>query len=90
MNIGLVIKKRRLELNMTQLELSKSLGYESMQFVSLFERGLSKVPINTLGKIFVVLKFTRTQELNIINDLLKSYEKDLMLNLVKGKAELNE
>ncbi len=53
--LGALIREYRLKAGMTQLELSTALGYESMQFVSLFERGLSKVPLKVVGKLVVVL-----------------------------------
>lgn len=49
--IGQILKEKRLEKNITQLEVANYLGYDSTQFVSLFERSLSKVPIPVLGKL---------------------------------------
>jgi transcriptional regulator with XRE-family HTH domain len=53
--IGEQIKEARLKAGMTQLELSHKLGYDSMQFVSLFERNLSKVPLVVAGRCCVLL-----------------------------------
>ncbi len=53
--IGAAIRDCRTKAGLTQLELANRLGYESMQFVSLFERGLSKVPHEALGKLKVAL-----------------------------------
>lgn len=49
--IGEMIRKQRQKQGMTQLELSLKLGYESMQFVSLIERGLSKTPYKIIGQL---------------------------------------
>ena len=54
--VGLIIREARLRAGLTQLELSAMLGYDSMQFVSLFERGLSKCPLKVLGKCCALLK----------------------------------
>ena len=43
--LGALAREYRIKANMTQLELANKLGYESMQFVSLFERGISKIPL---------------------------------------------
>lgn len=72
--IGEIIRKRREEVGMTQLELSDRLGYQSPQFVSLFERGLSKVPIETLGELSTILNIS---EKTFTTILLKNYEKEL-------------
>lgn len=54
--IGEQIKEARLKAGLTQLQLSQKLGYDSMQFVSLFERNLSKVPLKVAGRCCVLLK----------------------------------
>lgn len=49
--IGKIIRDARLEKDLTQLDVARKLGYQSTQFVSLFERGLSKCPVRVLGKV---------------------------------------
>lgn len=71
--IGQLIRDRREELNMTQLDLANHLGYGSTQFVSLFERGLSKVPLKVLGKVAVVLKMNQKQLKKILIDNESAY-----------------
>jgi transcriptional regulator with XRE-family HTH domain len=53
--IGSLIRMARESQRMSQIELAKKLGYSSPQFVSLFERGASKVPVETLGQILEIL-----------------------------------
>ena len=53
--LGALIREYRVKKNFTQLNLAERLGYDSTQFVSLFERGLSKVPHNVLGQLIVIL-----------------------------------
>ena len=55
MKTGELIRKARIKKGLTQLELAKKLGYPNSQFVSLFERGLSKVPNDVYGKLHVIL-----------------------------------
>lgn len=42
--------------DITQLQLAKKLGFASPQFVSNWERGICKVPTNTLAKLITILK----------------------------------
>lgn len=58
-NIGKLIREKREAKDMTQLEVSKLLGYETSQFVSLFERGMSKVPNDVLAKLIHILGLNR-------------------------------
>ncbi|MBL7544294.1 MAG: helix-turn-helix transcriptional regulator [Bdellovibrionaceae bacterium] len=64
--IGEIIRQKRVAKNMTQLQLSTLLGYESTQFISLFERGLSKVPLNVLGKLSVILEIPAKRFQNLL------------------------
>lgn len=66
--IGNIIRSHRQMKKMTQLELAKNLGYDSTQFVSLFERGLSKCPTKILGKLCTDLKINKRMVLKLITD----------------------
>lgn len=83
MKLGEYIKDKRLKANMGQLELSETLGYQSVQFVSLFERGLSKVPMNVLGKCFVIFDVPQKERKNVF----KKHAEKIVLELL---AEVNE
>jgi transcriptional regulator with XRE-family HTH domain len=80
--LGILIRNYRQDKQMTQLDLSRKLGYESTQFVSLFERGLSKVPNNVLGQLIVILGIP---EKTILEVLLKDYEVSLKSEISTGK-----
>ena len=58
-NIGKLIREKREQKELTQLQLAKMLGYETSQFVSLFERGLSKVPNDVLAKLIHLIGIDR-------------------------------
>lgn len=49
---GLLLREFRRKAGITQHELSDALGYESAQFVSNWERGISTPPSKTIVKIF--------------------------------------
>lgn len=80
--LGLLIRKYRQDKEMTQLDLAKKLGYDSTQFISLFERGVSKVPNNILGKLIVILGIPEKVVLQI---LIKDYELSLKSEISAGK-----
>lgn len=50
------LKVAREEADLTQLELSKKLGFTSPQFVSNWERGICQVPTQVLSKLIKILK----------------------------------
>ncbi len=82
--LGSLIREHRQNLGLTQLELSQKLGYDSTQFVSLFERGLSKVPLNVLGQVIVILGIP---EKKIVDTLLKAYEQNVKAEIAMGKKD---
>lgn len=82
LELGGLIRAYRIKSNLTQLDLSKMLGYDTTQFVSLFERGLSKVPLNTLGKLIVILGIP---EKKITDSLIRAYRENLQTEISSGK-----
>lgn len=73
--IGKILRDHREIKQITQLDLAKKLGYDSSQFVSLFERGLSKCPTKVIGKICKILDIDPEVFLKIIIDDLKAKNK---------------
>lgn len=76
--IGQTIRDNREINQMTQLDLSRKLGYQSTQFVSLFERGLSKCPDKVLGKISKILEIDPKYFMDLI---LEDFKSDLVKDL---------
>lgn len=85
MNLGRLVKEHRTAKNMTQLDLSRELGYTSTQFVSLFERGLSKIPYSVIGKLVVILNLPENE---IILSMVSTFGDDLERELLFGKRSL--
>lgn len=83
MKIGWMVREYREKQGMTQMELADRLGYDSPQFVSLFERGLSKVPVSTLGSLISILGIP---EKLVTSILLSGYEAEVRAELAKGKS----
>lgn len=85
--IGEIIRAKREEKGITQLELAKELGYSTSQFVSLFERGLSKVPVDVLGKLSVKLSIPRNK---MLAPILEDFKRQTNIRFEKGfKNETN-
>jgi transcriptional regulator with XRE-family HTH domain len=83
--IGELIKEKRELAGMTQLELAQKLGYESPQFVSLIERGLSKAPYELIGKCVVILGLP---EKAIVSQLKQAFMDELTSEIDKGKGSV--
>ncbi len=82
LDLGILVREYRQEKGLTQLDLARRLGFDSPQFISLFERGLSKIPLNVLGKLITILGIP---EKKIMKSLLKSYEVTLRQEISAGK-----
>jgi transcriptional regulator with XRE-family HTH domain len=81
-NIGNLVRQYRQKSTLTQMELAVKLGYNTPQFVSLFERGLSKIPLETLGQLVVLLKIP---EKRIMKLLVTGYESEIHEKISTGK-----
>lgn len=84
--LGQLVREYRLKANMTQLELANKLGYESMQFVSLFERGLSKIPLKVIGKLVIILG---VPEKKVTKNLVDVFTADLVEQIDEGKKSVS-
>lgn len=82
-DLGALVREYRLKLDMTQLDLAQKLGYDSTQFVSLFERGVSKIPYQTIGQLIVILGIP---EKRIMKSLIQSYEYEISEKIQAGKT----
>jgi transcriptional regulator with XRE-family HTH domain len=80
--LGNTIKSYRLKAGLTQMDLAEKLGYNTPQFVSLFERGLSKIPLETLGTILVFLKIP---EKMVVSILVAGYGQEVRQKISVGK-----
>jgi transcriptional regulator with XRE-family HTH domain len=69
--IGDYLADKRLKRNITQLELSRKLGYTSPQFISNWERGLSSPPLAIMGQLCDILKISKRDMADL---LMKEYK----------------
>lgn len=84
--LGALVRDYRTRQNMTQLELANKLGYESMQFVSLFERGLSKIPLKVIGKLVIILGIP---EKKITKSIIDSFANEVIGQIEEGKRSVS-
>lgn len=75
-------RQARRKRNMTQLELSELLGWESAQFISNVERGLAHYPLMTLPKLIHLLGLPFEEVIDLI---MRKEEKELRKYLRKKK-----
>lgn len=81
-NLAKLIKKRRLEIGLTQPKLNLLLGYKSGngQTISNIERGKCQLPIKLLDKLSLVLMISREA---IIEAAVEDYKESLRKELSK-------
>lgn len=72
--LGKMIKIARLNKGLTQTELATYMGYETPQFISNWERGLSGPPLESLRKI---CDFIGLKKQLVFKELLELYTKKL-------------
>jgi transcriptional regulator with XRE-family HTH domain len=85
--LGNAIRDARLKKGLTQLELAKALGYSSPQFVYLMERNVSKVPLDILGKLIVLLGL---EEAAMMDILLSDFRKNAAEQISIGKKQVRK
>lgn len=71
--IAEIIRNRRMQLDMTQMQVAQMLGYESVQFVSMIERGISSCPFQTLGSLSVILNIPKDKFVSLILEEFKDH-----------------
>ncbi|MNJ93382.1 Helix-turn-helix domain protein [compost metagenome] len=57
--LGLILKKHRMNVGLTQMDLARNFGYGSAQFISNWERGLSQPPMEILVELCSMLKIPK-------------------------------
>ena len=85
MNLYENIKARRLELGMSQQELSELTGYSGKSMISKIENGLVDIPVSKVSEFAKALQTTELQLVNWfdINTQLSTKDFDSLYNLIK-------
>jgi transcriptional regulator with XRE-family HTH domain len=77
------IRTRRLEMGLTQLEISKKIGLESPQYISNIERGLCAPSVEVLQKLVHILKIDAHE---IVDMMVNSYRQKLESKFLKRRS----
>lgn len=59
------LKNARIESGLSQQELAQKLGYSTAQFVSNWERGLARPPLNASRRLISILKLDTEQYIDL-------------------------
>jgi transcriptional regulator with XRE-family HTH domain len=88
--LGQIIRLARKEKGITQKDLAGKLGHATPMFVSLFERGESKVPLETLGSLIVILDLSEKLIVRLlVMDFQSKLENELLAGFKRWKAHEN-
>ena len=81
-HLATLIRKRRIELDLSQNELNKLLGWYSKngQVVSNIERGLQQVPAHAVNKLSSAIMIPREE---IMDLMVKDYQEALKNEVLK-------
>lgn len=75
--IAKALIEQRLKLNKTQHDISEQLGYSSPQFISNWERGIAKPPINSLRQVAKAYKMPVTDLIELFVTEHRAYLMDI-------------
>ena len=82
MKPGKLIRINREKMEMTQLELSRLMGYRIPQFVSLMENGHSKIPVKLIP---LLTKYLEIDPEVLIGALVKEYRAEVKAEIAKHR-----
>ena len=78
------LKQKRLDSNLSQLDVAKVLGYSSPQFVSNWERGLVSPPLETIAVLIELYKIPANE---VISRILEETKEHLESSLSPRKRK---
>ena len=89
------IKKRRLELNMSQQELAEAVGYKGKSMISQVENGQIDLPITMVKKFAEALKIDAGdlmgwEDFEIVHDGNIIYDKDAAIKELLNKSNVEK
>ena len=88
--LGEYLYERRLAKEITQGDLATALGYASPQFVSNWERGLAKPPLETLKRMIKILDIDVEELLTILMKMEEKRLRDCLGGETKSSSHKKE
>lgn len=83
MTLNAYLKEKRVASGLSQSEVASELGYTSPQFVSNWERGLVRPPLETLSVLTDLYKISKNEVIEMILDETRSE----LESALKGKSK---
>ncbi|MGZ3694759.1 MAG: helix-turn-helix domain-containing protein [Bdellovibrionota bacterium] len=80
-NLGEYLQKMRTKANLTQREVSLTLGYSSAQFISNFERGIAVPPLKKLKVLVKMYDMSPDTVMSLILDA----EREVLVSALKPR-----
>lgn len=81
--LGQYLQEMRIRADLTQREVSSTLGYSSAQFISNFERGISTPP---LKKLKVLIQMYRMPVERVMSLILEG-ERDILASALQSRGK---
>lgn len=66
-NLGNYLREAREKQNLKQIDVAKKIGYDSSQFISNIERGISSLPLKKLKILINVLKLNENELIAVLS-----------------------
>lgn len=78
MSLAQFLKEKRTSADLSQKDVAKQLGYQTSQFISNWERGISQPPITVVKKLAGIYKVPAKEMFDaVLKDTLINVGKDL-------------
>lgn len=82
--LAALVKTYRMKARVSQYQLAEIFGYTQPVFISLMENGMSKIPLQTLGELIVILKLPEKKVLSLLQ---KSITEQVTSEISVGKKK---
>lgn len=79
--LGLFLKNRRVGADLTQRQVSETLGYTTPQFISNQERGISAPPVDAMKKLIDLYGIQGVDLKNVIRNSYENKAKNTITSL---------
>lgn len=81
-----LLQQKRLSANLSQKDVAEKLGYNTPQFISNWERGLSQPPINILKKLADLYKMSADELFeSVLHDTIEEIKIDFTKKFTSSK-----
>lgn len=87
-NLSKTLQEKRLSAKLSQKDVANKLGYNTPQFISNWERGLSHPPINILKKLADLYRISADELFEIVlNETIEEIKSDFTKKFTSSKTK---